>query len=327
MQTTVDRFLDPPPSPMPGLALPFAVAGAAAGWLSAGFIANPIVIWGESGLQAPAAACGAFVFALMGSAIRRWCRPANPFAPMDVSKVKLLLAVMAGGVATGGLTAALMVHYGGALREGLWLGLLFSIPFAPICGFVLDAARRAERARLGSLVAAADRREVWTILLACISVATLIAVPDWSAFAKGQGPAPFVAVGMGLAAGVASAALFAADRRATKALAAATVGMETPSEPGELSLSTATDVPKVDLGLGDELFAKLSRSAAAYRTRDKAVAIVVGSPDQALAALRRASRMNMLGIALATAAVACHAATALQNQAPKAAVLIDQNQR
>lgn len=310
-------LFDPPPSPMPGLALPFALVGGAAGWLSAGFIANPIMIWGQEGLQAPAAAVGAVICAVMGSVLRRWCQPKNPFSDASVGKLRLAVIVLVAGTLTGSLTAGLMMSYKGAITEGFFLGLLCSLPFIPICALVLDAARRAERARHGSIVAASDRREVWSILMACLALATLFAIPDWSVFAQRRGPAPIMAVLMAASAGLLILALLLADRRAIRAVALATQGMEAPEE-GETMLGGGA-VPKVDLGLGDDIGARLSRSAAAYRSRDRAVALVLGSREQAEAALRRAIRRNIVGLSLCAATLLTHGVSAAfsTGRAPK----------
>src|SRR5262252_2770076 len=141
---------------MPGLALPFAVVGAAAGWLAAGFLAEPLVRVSIGGNQPQAAVCAAVTAALLGYALRRWCGRVDPFRPPHAVHVRVFLAVVVGGAISGALTEIVVgrdwVHY--AALEGA----LASLPFIPICGAVVFAARRAERARHGSIVAAADAR-------------------------------------------------------------------------------------------------------------------------------------------------------------------------
>lgn len=311
MEPLDEILFDPPASPMPSLALPFAVLGAAAGWLSAGFIANPMTLWGYEGLNGPAALCGAVVTGIMGSVLTRWCRPKRLFSRVDVGRIRLALLVIAGGMLTGGITAALLVPYNGSGRDGVLLGLLCALPFIPLCAIVLEAARRAERARMGSIVAAADRREVWSILMSCVPVATLAALPDWISFARGQTSPPAAAVFMVLSAAVLMTALLAANKKAVANVAKVMEGVEAPGEDAEID--AGAPVPKVDLGLGDDLFAKLTRHAAAYRNRDRAVALVVGSPARATEALRRAMRRNKVGLAICAAALLCHGATALRS--------------
>lgn len=311
MEPLDETLFDPPASPMPNLALPFAVLGAAAGWLSAGFIANPITLWGYEGLNAPAALCGALVTGIMGRLLTRWGRPKRMFDRVDIGRVRLALLVAAGGTLTGGLTAAILVPYNGSGRDGALLGLLCALPFIPICALVLEAARRAERARMGSIVAAADRREVWSILMSCVPVAALAGVPDWISFARGQTSPPAGAILMILGAAVFTAALLVANKKAVAQVARVMEGMEAPGD--DAGIEAGASVPKVDLGLGDDLFARLSRQAAAYRSRDRAVALVVGSPAQATEALRRAMRKNKLGLAICAGALLCHGATALRS--------------
>jgi hypothetical protein len=52
----------------------------------------------------------------------------------------------------------------------------------------------------------------------------------------------------------------------------------------------------------------VARGAAAYRQKARTLALVRGSPDQALAALRRAVRRGVLGLAVVAAIGAAHLA-------------------
>ena len=65
-------------------------------------------------------------------------------------------------------------------------------------------------------------------------------------------------------------------------------------------------VPRVDLGLGDDVASRLARSAAAYRGRDRAVELVQGNPAQALGALRRAVRRGGTSLALMGVILGAH---------------------
>jgi hypothetical protein len=310
LESAVAELLDPPPSEMPSLTLPFAVVGAAAGWLSAGFIANPLINHlGESGMEGVAALSSAVICAAIGQILPRICTTKNPFSDNRGGWLRVGLTVLLGGSLSGGITAGVMLRSLQSIEEGLLLGLCCAAAFLPVCALVLLAARRAERARLGSIVADADRREVWGILVACLSVATLAALPDWLAATWGRVPVPLVAVAMALGTGLATAALLSADKRALERIARATEGFEASVKDGD-ELVASTSVPKVDLGLGDDLFAKLSRHAAAYRNSDRAVALVVGSPEQAEAAVRKAIRRGVMTLFLCGAVLAIHGATA-----------------
>ena len=65
------------------------------------------------------------------------------------------------------LPAALTAIVGGdrwITGECAFGGALCAVVFLPVCLVVIGAARRAQRARLGSIVAGSDRRTVWGIL-------------------------------------------------------------------------------------------------------------------------------------------------------------------
>jgi hypothetical protein len=68
------------------------------------------------------------------------------------------------------------------------------------------------------------------------------------------------------------------------------------------------DVPRLDLGLGEDLLARFARSATAYRGRDRTLALVQGSPEQAFTALQRAVRRGALGLAVIGAVHGAHLA-------------------
>jgi len=66
-------------------------------------------------------------------------------------------------------------------------------------------------------------------------------------------------------------------------------------------------VPRVDLGLGDDLLASLARVSTAYRARERAITLVVGNPELARAALRRALARGALGLAVVGGVLWLHA--------------------
>jgi hypothetical protein len=114
---------------------------------------------------------------------------------------------------------------------------------------------------------------------------------------------PIPALAMVLGAGVVTAWIRVADaralRRARRALAP---GL---AERGTEALDAGA--PTLDLGLGEGLLARIARSASAYRGRDRAVALVQGSPEHALGALSRAARRGVVGVAVVVAALCAHA--------------------
>jgi hypothetical protein len=305
-------------SRFPHLALPFAIVGAAGGWLSAGLVATPLLQRAERN-QGTAAVLSAGLAALMGVVIRSWClgRPEafrfdtpEPEPEPDRARSDVwwrhAAAVLAAGTLSGVGVAVVCRAYGGA-KMGAAGGLACALAFVPVCLAVIAAARRAQRARLGSLVAGSDRRAVWGILATALAVATLEAAPDWPAAAAGISPAPWAATGMLGAAALVIAAVLAVDLRARRRAREALREGLVPQDAREVEAAD-TRIPRLDLGLGDDIGAQIARTSAAYRGRDRTVALVRGDADQALATLGRAARRGALGLAVVGGVALAHLA-------------------
>ena len=58
-------------------------------------------------------------------------------------------------------------------------GFASAVVFVPVVLAVVRAARASQRARLGTLVAAVDRRAIWSILAAALALTTLEGTLDW----------------------------------------------------------------------------------------------------------------------------------------------------
>jgi hypothetical protein len=299
-------------SRFPRLAPPFAVVGAAAGWLSAALLGNPIL--GFSVNRPLTALVAAALAALTGVIVKRLCvgrrywyeigdpdpdvRPRTDVWPLHA------VVMIAAGAGTGALVGTLDKAVGHP-GECAASGAVCALAFVPVGLAVIAAARRAQRARLGSIVADSDRRAVWGILAATLAVTTLEALPDWAAALEGDGRAPWAAPGMLLAAGAATLWILRADRRAQGEAREATREGLTAREPEEIG-PVDPGVGRVDLGLGDEVQARLARGAAAYRHRERTVALVQGSPEHAFAALARAARRGAASLAVIGAVGALH---------------------
>jgi hypothetical protein len=305
----------------PGLAVPFALVGASAGWLSAGLAANPLF---GSGGPAPSGVIHAFfgttalVAAVMAGATgalirrlcvgkRRWYEIDDPDpelrAPADTWPLQAGLVVVAGAF-TGALIDVLF------FRDEYMLmctavGALLALAFVPVCLSVIAAARRAQRARHGSLVASSDRRAVWGTLAITLAAATVEALPEWPAAAADDRPWPFVALAVLALAGLATLRIFREDRAVFgQARELVRAGLEAREEPAQ----EAPEILRFDLGLGEDLYARRARGAAAYRQVDRTVALVQGSPGAALAALERAVRRGKIGLVVVALVGAAHLA-------------------
>jgi hypothetical protein len=301
------------PSRFPQLALPFAITGACAGWLSATMVSNPLFGFRASPTLCTAAATG--LAALTGAVLKRACvgrryeyemgepdperRPATDVWPLHAG------LVLAAGAATGRLLAAFTP---GCCTEVECVlgGIACALAFVPVCLAVIAVARRAQRARLGSIVAASDRRAVWAILAMLLAFMTLEGAPDWPAWSWGLTPAPLPVLGMLAAAALSTLGILVADQQAlsrARGIVARGLAVHDPQE----AAVGAVEPPRLDLGIGDDLLSRVERGAAAYRQQARTVALVKGSPDRALSALQRSVRRGFIGLLFIGAVAAIHA--------------------
>jgi hypothetical protein len=290
---------------MPSLSLPFALVGAAAGWLCAGVLGNPMFGPYPAGNPHIAVVVTVVVGALVGAFVTRRCSTAaESWASTGATRLTLVLAVMLAGAVSGALVGGLTWWTGRGAFAGVFAGLGCALGFLPVCALVLASARRAERARLGSLVAGSDRRAVWSMLASTVAVTTLLALPDWPAVADGAHGSPEVAWAIALCACVTNAAIAVAEWRASRRIDAC-AGSVTEPRDSEDAASDA-DVPRVDLGLGEGVLATVMRAASAYRDRDRTVELLLGDPATARAAVKRALARAAAGAALASVVLWMH---------------------
>lgn len=300
-------------SRFPNLALPFAITGAAGGWLSAGLVQHPLFRDMSTPFRAVTAGTAAAFGLLSGMVLRRWCvgrryafqldAPDPGHRPSSDSWARHLPLLTSAGTAAG----ALSCEWTGMAPA--WLGavggLLCTLPFLPICAAVLSTARRAQRARLGSIVAGADRRAVWTILAATLLIATLEALPDWAVPITGPLQGPLSGVALFAAAAVCIAVVLVLDSLALRRAQGLVGTAMAPREADDPGLDR-DGAERADLGLGRDLHARTAPGGTAYRSRERTVALVLGDPARALAALRRAVRRDVLALAIAPFVLAAH---------------------
>ncbi len=298
-------------SRFPSLVLPFAIVGAAAGWLSAGlggWVSQPL-----------AAGCATVVAALTGALLRWTCvrrryeyemgDPDPELRPTTDTWWLHVAIVLGAGAITGYLVAALTPLC--CTEDWCALGgALCAIVFVPVCLAVLAAARRAQRARLGSLVASCDRRAVWGILGTALAVTTVEALAEWPLAMLGHTDPPVVATALLLAAAGAALAIRRADLRALRRARDEIAAGLAAQDPTVVEHQPDT-MARLDLGLGDDLLARFARGAAAYRQQERTVALVRGSPALAVQALQRAVRRGTLALVTIGIVSAVHAAAAM----------------
>lgn len=292
----------------PRLELPFALVGAAGGFLSVELLSSPWLRGMPRDLQPVAVVAGAIIATIVGTIIRKLCvgrryayrldePDAMSRATSDRDGVHTIV-VLAGGSIIGAIVGlAANCSYG--VAQGTLGGLLCSIVFLPVVIAVLRFARASQRARLGTLVARADRRAVWSVLAATLALTTLEAVPDWLGRYDG-----LVATAIACACGVVVLAVLLWDQRANRSARATLADLTTPS-------TFADEAPQtIDLGLGDDVGARIAHGASAYRDRDRTLALVRGDPFEVRQAMTRAVLRGRASIALILAVLGVHALAA-----------------
>lgn len=274
------------------LALPYAVLGAAGGWMAADFFRVGALRHMDAGLRPALMTITPLVALILGlllHPVTRW------------SGWRAALAT-ASGVLSAGLVAGAFVgvmtwsKYG--LGEGAASGFWCGAAFLPGFAAVLWAARRVGRARPGSLVDGADRRAVWVAAAAAIALGTLAALPDWTILPGMSRPSLSISRALGAAAATAIAALLLCDGvgllRAWRAQGE--LKQMRPCAPDEPGLSWARR--QLDLGLGYEAAASVMPAAGIYREHDRVLKVIRGDAGAA-------SRALLGSVGVGAAALAC----------------------
>lgn len=279
---------------VPRLELPFLFMGLAAGWISGRALASPWG-WSSSAVVLPATLGGALAGLLVGAVLRRELVLGGGFRGGAI-------VVVVAGALTGAAVGGVVPYSEG---QGVWLGALCGLAFVPIALLVMAAAQRARRARLGSIVAAADRRAIWVTLGTTLVVASLVALPEWSARAQREYGGPWVTMAMAWLVTMAMGALAWLDWRAWRQVGALRQQAQGMSSVDRGVIREIDPSCEVDLGLGETARASL-RGGSAYRDRLVASAVVVGDPDETQSAMRRALRRDALALAVGVVASVAH---------------------
>jgi hypothetical protein len=278
--------------PMPSLAKPFAAFGAAAGLFAILGLGSFRDAAREVSPLTPMIMT-AIVGALAGEALRRWRRLHSPRLAREA--VILWVAVITGlaGAASGGLVGLVTWGSDGVARFAVG-GAVVGLAFVPSCLVVFDAAKRAGRARHGSLVAATDRRTVASTVLAGIAFAGATQVPAVLSANTSTALAPLVQVALSLLVCLgATLAIVVLQRRdrvtraSLEALARDAAWLErAPS--GEDEAAAAASTAGVDLGLGADRWSRTSD--ASYRLSGRPDVVLRGSVERATAAFDECAR-------------------------------------
>jgi hypothetical protein len=303
---------------MPQLAVPFAVVGAAAGWLSVAFFSNPIVALTLPNKRLAGVVVSAVAAGLVGRYVSLRCAPTpdEPDEPDEIAALRspsaegrLAAAMIAGGAAAGSVIGAIAApspdRIGYGFGAGASAGAVAAFVFLPLAGLVLRAARRSVRARHGSIVAAIDARSVIGVLAGALAVMTLLALPDWPAARTVGGTYPEVALAIAAACALVGGAVLAVDAIALRRLAAATARART-MEAVDDDPPLASTQESLDVGVGEARRATVVRGDA-YRARSRAVAMLRGDPEAANRIARSAVGRGALAVLAAFGVLGLHA--------------------
>ncbi len=288
---------------LPTLAYPFAVTGAAAGWLSVELYDNPVTGVAPSHAGGVAALAAAAMGALIGIALQGRCAPRGGQRP-PYWALWVAFAVLTGGAASGAVTGYAAFAHDDGVARGALAGVGAGLVLVPMVTIVVAAARRAARARARSVVARADGRGMWAVTAAALAVATFAALPDRMA-----GEIPVVALAIAGGAIAVAIALLAGDVFALVALrraARAAEGMDLLERGAE---EAEGSVPALDLGLGAEVRAVVPIPGA-YRGKGRVAALLLGSVGEARGAVRWALARKAIALAVMIGALQVHAIAA-----------------
>lgn len=278
------------------LAAPFAVLGAAGGWLTldafglapgAGHHEHLHGIVGdrETVVQAVLLLTTPLVAGLVG----RWVS-----SPRSKDHAfRFVVSTVGGGILNGGLVGACAFPLFGAIPGAVYGGLV-SWAFMPFLVPAYVAARLA-RARPGSLLASVERRTVWAVTL--VSVAAGVLFESWGAVARPEPTAGSVGELAMLVAAFAGCALIAlADGLALRRAGSLAAHPLVPRSSREAERT-------IDVGVGDAHWEEAEgvTGAPTYRERERVARVYSGDPRRAHAAVRV---RFLLSVAFASSACA-----------------------
>ncbi|MBX3230622.1 MAG: hypothetical protein KIT84_00280 [Labilithrix sp.] len=275
---------------MPSLAKPFAAFGAAAGLFAVLAIGSFREAARDVSPLAPMIMT-AGVGAAAGEVLRRWRRLHEPLLTRDAVVLWVAVVTAIAGAVSGGLVGFVTWGTDGVPRF-LVGGAAVALAFVPSCLVVFDAAKRAARARHGSLVADTDRRTVSSTVLAGIAFAGATQVPALLSANGSKALPPLAQVALSFAvclgATIAIVVLQRKDlrsRASLEALARDAAWLERAPSDEE----TAPNAPSaVDLGLGADRWARTTD--ANYRQSGRPDVVLRGSVERATAAFDECAR-------------------------------------
>ncbi|MFO0737456.1 MAG: hypothetical protein U0270_16310 [Labilithrix sp.] len=283
---------------MPSLARPFAAFGAAAGL----FAILAIGAFREAARDVSPLVpmiLTAGVSAGAGEVLRRWRRLHDPKLAREAIVLWIGLVAAVAGAVSGALVGLFTWGVDGVPRFFVGGGLV-ALAFVPSCLVVFDAAKRAGRARLGSLVAETDRRTVFSTVLAGIGFAGATQVPAILSANTSTILAPLTQVALSMVASLgATVGIVFLQRRDRKSRAALEAHAKdaawlerAPADEGMAGVSADA----VDLGLGAD---RWTRGDANYRMSGRPDVVLKGSVERAMEAFDECARRRHYSLIVA----------------------------
>jgi hypothetical protein len=227
--------------------------------------------------------------ALAGQLVRRHCLQGEIPETGDARKTFLRNWILLGGAAGGLVCLAVRLTLPGfippTITEGVVIGGLLAVVVYPACQWLLRQSRVAVRARLGSIVAAADRRAIWSVTAVVLALASLAGLVELS-----EAPIMIALVGSSI-----SLFVFIADRHDrnhVRGLIVERQAMDVLTRRSDDDVLSATD-----LGVGEELAGR-TEAGATYRAEGRRVPLLRGSILRARIMLDRchAASSRRLGV-------------------------------
>lgn len=291
---------------IPSLTLPFALLGGAAGFFAT--LGLSVVL--PEVRHTPPLMVGAValvVGGLLGVVLRRWRRLHAPLVSRDIK-----LAAVVGLLVTAGATVGIAVvgiMFPGGLRHPVEAGLEGAFPsliFLPSCLAILDAGRRAARARLGSLVASVDRRTMVVTVTGAIAFCALVHLPSLLLDARSRELPREAQLLASVVVSSLCLAVLVWGRRKDILARARLEALAREVDPLE-GTDVTEDREVLDLGVGGDRWGRLS-GVATYRAAERKEVLLCGSIVEARAAMDDALQRRERAIrfaALAALASAC----------------------
>lgn len=224
------------------------------------------------------------------------------------SRLKTAIALLVILPLLGALTAVVsslaltnLAYFAIASGEAPLIGALGGLAALPGVALTARAARRADRARPGSVVHEIERRGVWTLPTAAIAIGAMFTAFGNPALLRQGQPAPVAAAAIAIVASV-SLAITLAQAIGAAQFAAAVWATGSELRPHDADAVENRHIPRLDLGIGEQLLEHFRASGSAYRAAGGVQLIVRGDPMAANAVARRAAISTGIALAVAFAA-------------------------